>query len=188
MKEQRDGIPPGTLDMLILQTLVRRGTLHGFEIAEAIRQNSEDILQVEEGSLYPALQRMLMKAWLAGGWGGWERLSQDVRYAARWLRKSPGFVAVAVATLAVGLGMNTAVFSIVNAVMLRSLPYPAPERLISLWEETTPRENLRVMNSSGSNLGGAGKHGRTTVSPANLIDYQKGTTALEGLAGVDTTA
>ena len=69
MKEQRDGIPPGTLDMLILQTLVRRGTLHGFEIAEAIRQNSEDILQVEEGSLYPALQRMLMKAWLAGEWG-----------------------------------------------------------------------------------------------------------------------
>src|SRR5256885_8106852 len=69
MREQRDGIPPGTLDMLILQTLVRRRRLHGFEIAEAIRQNSEDILQVEEGSLYPALQRMLMKAWLAGEWG-----------------------------------------------------------------------------------------------------------------------
>jgi transcriptional regulator len=69
MREQRDGIPPGTLDMLILQTLVRGGKLHGFEIAEAIRMSSEDILQVEEGSLYPALQRMLMKGWLAGKWG-----------------------------------------------------------------------------------------------------------------------
>ena len=69
MGEQRDPIPPGTLDMLILKTLVRTGRLHGFEIAEAIRQTSEDILLVEEGSLYPALQRMLMKAWLAGEWG-----------------------------------------------------------------------------------------------------------------------
>ena len=69
MREQRDGIPPGTLDMLILQTLVRGGKLHGFEIAEIIRHNSEDVLQVEEGSLYPALQRMLMRGWLEAEWG-----------------------------------------------------------------------------------------------------------------------
>ena len=69
MGEQRDPIPPGTLDMLILKTLARSGQLHGFEIAEAIRHTSEDILLVEEGSLYPALQRMLMKNWLAGEWG-----------------------------------------------------------------------------------------------------------------------
>ena len=69
MGEQRDAIPPGTLDMLILKTLVRDGKLHGFEIAEAIRQISEEILQVEEGSLYPALQRMLMQGWLTGEWG-----------------------------------------------------------------------------------------------------------------------
>jgi transcriptional regulator len=69
MGEQRDAIPPGTLDMLILKTLVRNGNLHGFEIAEAIRQSSADIFLVEEGSLYPALQRMLMKAWISGDWG-----------------------------------------------------------------------------------------------------------------------
>src|SRR5215831_21163657 len=79
MREQRDAIPPGTLDMLILQTLVRHGNLHGFEIAETIRQNSEDILQVEEGSLYPALQRMLMKGWLAGEWGKTEE-NRRARY------------------------------------------------------------------------------------------------------------
>lgn len=65
----RDQIPPGTLDMLILKTLAFRGELHGFEIADAIEQRSADILQVEEGSLYPALQRMLMKGWVIGEWG-----------------------------------------------------------------------------------------------------------------------
>jgi transcriptional regulator len=62
-------IPAGTLDMLILKTLAFRGELHGFEIAEAIEQRSANVLQVEEGSLYPALQRMLLKGWIAGEWG-----------------------------------------------------------------------------------------------------------------------
>ena len=65
----REEIPPGTLDMLILRTLAKRADQHGFEIAEAIRAGSGDVLQVEEGSLYPALQRMLMKGWLVGEWG-----------------------------------------------------------------------------------------------------------------------
>ena len=65
----RDEIPPGTLDMLILRTLAKRTDQHGFEIAESIRHGSDDVLQVEEGSLYPALQRMLMKGWLVGEWG-----------------------------------------------------------------------------------------------------------------------
>src|SRR5438270_3918824 len=55
--------------MLILQTLARGKPLHGFEIAESIEQTSADVLQVEEGSLYPALQRMLVKGWIAGDWG-----------------------------------------------------------------------------------------------------------------------
>ncbi|HET6199588.1 MAG: PadR family transcriptional regulator [Candidatus Acidiferrales bacterium] len=65
----RDEIPPGTLHLLILKTLARCGELHGYEIARTIQQNSEDVLQVEEGSLYPALQRMLVKGWVKAYWG-----------------------------------------------------------------------------------------------------------------------
>jgi PadR family transcriptional regulator PadR len=55
--------------MLILKTLAFRGELHGFEIAEAIEQRSAAVLRVEEGSLYPALQRMLIKGYVTGEWG-----------------------------------------------------------------------------------------------------------------------
>src|SRR5260370_13830782 len=65
----REAIPPGTLDMLILQTLARDPQLHGFEIAEAIQTRSEDVLRVEEGSLYPALQRLLINGWINGECG-----------------------------------------------------------------------------------------------------------------------
>jgi PadR family transcriptional regulator PadR len=64
----RPEIPPGSLYMLILKTLARLGSMHGYGIAQHIQQISEDVLQVEEGSLYPALQRMLVKGWVVGEW------------------------------------------------------------------------------------------------------------------------
>ncbi len=64
----RTEIPPGTLYMLILKTL-RRGPLHGYAIAQHIHLISQDVLRVEEGSLYPALQRMLIKGWVQAEWG-----------------------------------------------------------------------------------------------------------------------
>jgi PadR family transcriptional regulator PadR len=62
-------IPSGTLDMLVLQTLARNGQLHGFEIAQAIERTSADVFRVEEGSLYPALQRLLIKGFVSAEWG-----------------------------------------------------------------------------------------------------------------------
>jgi len=64
-----NAIPPGTLHLLILKTLARADELHGFEIAEAIERGSADVFVVEEGSLYPALQRMLVKGWVTAEWG-----------------------------------------------------------------------------------------------------------------------
>ncbi len=66
---ERDEIPPGTLYLLILKTLAVRGRMHGYEIADHIQSSSEDVLQVEEGSLYPALQRMMIKGWVEAEWG-----------------------------------------------------------------------------------------------------------------------
>ncbi|HTE47776.1 MAG TPA: PadR family transcriptional regulator [Gemmatimonadaceae bacterium] len=85
MTSPRDRIPPGTLAMLILKTLVPRRELHGFEIAEAIERRSNDVLQVEEGSLYPALQRALIKGWVVAEWG---RTAENRR--ARYYRITAG--------------------------------------------------------------------------------------------------
>ena len=67
--KRRDEIPYGTLDMLILKTLSTTKEMHGFEIADYIQQHTESVLNVEEGSLYPALQRLLMQGWVTAEWG-----------------------------------------------------------------------------------------------------------------------
>ena len=64
---QRD-LFPGALEMMILQS-VRREPMHGYALAQLIKRNSDDLLQIEEGSLYPALQRMLKAGWVAAEWG-----------------------------------------------------------------------------------------------------------------------
>jgi len=80
MKEDTPQLLPGTLYMLILRTLAA-GPMHGYGISRRIRQCSEGVLDVEEGSLYPALNRMLVKGWLQAEWG-----TSDTNRKARFYR------------------------------------------------------------------------------------------------------
>jgi len=93
---------------------------------------------------------------------------QDLRYAARMLRKNPGFTAVAVLTLALGIGANTAIFSVVNSVLLRPLPFDQPGQLAQLWEGA-PGVEIRA-------------------SGPTFVDWSEADTALENLAAYSPTA
>jgi PadR family transcriptional regulator PadR len=79
----RDDLLPGTLEMLILRTLTQ-GSAHGYAIARHIQHTSRDVLHVEEGSLYPALQRLLVKGWVTAEWG-----TSETNRRARYYRLTP---------------------------------------------------------------------------------------------------
>src|SRR5262244_3865779 len=97
-----------------------------------------------------------------------ETLSHDLRFGARMLFKNPGFTLIAVVTLALGIGANTAIFSVVNAVLLRALPYPEPGRLVRFWESNPRRGWLDF-----------------AVSAPNFADWRKQQSVCEQLAAFE---
>lgn len=97
-----------------------------------------------------------------------QNLWQDIRYGLRTLAKNPGFTAIAVVTLALGIGANTAIFSVVNTVLLRPLPFQQPDRLVDIWH-TPPQASFPGIPTF-------------TVSPANFLDWRSQSQSFEGMS------
>src|SRR6187397_1555888 len=94
----------------------------------------------------------------------WMDLRQDMAYAIRGLRRAPAFTAVAVLTLALGIGANTAIFSVINTALLRPLPYADGDRLVFVWNSH---------QGSTENLG-----------PGRMLDLKRQATSFSGFAGI----
>src|SRR5215467_3280402 len=96
-----------------------------------------------------------------------ETLLKDIRYGVRGLWKRPAFTAIAVLTLALGIGANTAIFSVVNAVLLRPLQFRDPDRLVMIWEDAS-----------------FAGFPRNTPAPANYVDWKAQSRIFEDMAAV----
>jgi putative ABC transport system permease protein len=156
------------LDDLYEESL-RGGATEAEAFAAALVELDEGELLAQElrGAHRPAGPEPVVAGAPAGGTNVLGDLSQDLRYGARVLWKSPTFTLVAVVALALGIGANSAIFSVVNAVLLRPLPYAEPERLVMVWEENAK----------------AG-YPRDTPSAGNFIDWREQSQVFEGMAAL----
>ena len=146
-----------------IKSFFRRGKLET-EMAEEMRHHVE--LQTElnlkagmsvDEARYAALRQFGNVASIqeqardVRGWAWLEAFAKDLRYALRALRKSPGFTVTALLTLALGIGASTALFSVINSVLLRPLPFPNADRLTIIWE-TSAQQNVKREGPAGPNF------------------------------------
>jgi putative ABC transport system permease protein len=154
-----------------LEDVYERAISSGATEAEARRAALQEL--AGSGLLRKEMQRVekpVTEAPVAGATGRSNLLADllhDLRYAARMQRKNLGFTIIAIIALALGIGANTAIFSVVNTVLLRPLPYKDPERLVMVWEDAT-------------------KHGypRDTPAAANYVDWRDQNQVFESMAAI----
>src|SRR5258708_3489270 len=189
MPIEKSDLLQGTLDMLILK-IVALGPVHGYGISLRIRQISQDVLQLQQGSLYPALHRLEKRGWLASDWGtldfdGQENFKEQVRHvyrirlldatlpnlksAFRFIRKSPTFSLTVILTLTSAIGANSAVFPAIDPILLKPLPFPQADQLVRV-DQYDPK-NPRPFN---------------LVAPARLEDWNRLNSTFQALTGYYT--
>lgn len=133
--------------------------------------HAQDAARRELGNL-SLIKEVTREMW---GWGSMERLMQDLRYGLRMLGRSPGFAAVAILTLALGIGANTALFSVVNGVLFNPLPYPHSEQLVWLAES---KPHFATGSISFSNFRDWRKNNQTFSAMAVYRSYSYNLTGL----------
>src|SRR2546423_1524163 len=150
------------------ERMLSRGASEDQAHQKALEQlNTPDLLRREFENVDCPVSKQPVASGAQGSINFFADVLQDARYALRMLGKNPAFTSIAIIALALGIGANSAIFSVVNAVLLRPLPFKHPEQLVMVWE-------------NAAHLG----FPRNTPSPANFLDWQKQAQSFAGMAAM----